>query len=130
MTDSAPQTTPTKGKAPTAAEFTQLGILFNSGRHAELESRTRSLLNQYPDSGFLWKALGVALQMQRKDALQALQQAAQCLPDDAEAHNNLGYVLQERGQLDAALASCLRALQIKPGYAEAHNNLGNVLRDL
>lgn len=128
MTARAPLTA--KRKSPTAAECRQLADLFDSGRHAKLESRTRVLLSEYPNSGFLWKALGAALQMQGRDSLPALQKAAQVSPGDAEAHNNLGFALQERGQFDDAAASCRRALQVEPGYAEAHSNLGNVLRDL
>lgn len=128
--EAAARHAPNEGKTPTAAECKQIAVLFNSGQHAALESHARWLLSQYPDSGFVWKALGVALQMQGKDAVPALEKAVQFLPDDAEAHNNLGFVLQERGQLDAAAASCRRALQIEPGYAEAHNNLGIALRDL
>ena len=97
----------------------------------ELESRAQFLVEQYPDSGFAWNALGVSRLVQGKDARRALQKAAEFLPDDAEAHNNLGVALKkEPGQLDAAVASFRRALQIKPDYIEAHINLGNVLKDL
>ncbi|TRZ94502.1 MAG: tetratricopeptide repeat protein, partial [Rhodocyclaceae bacterium] len=75
-------------------EIDQLVALFNAGCHAELESRARLLLEQYPDSGFAWKVLGLSLGMQDKDALPALRQATKLLPDDAEAHSNLGNALQ------------------------------------
>src|SRR5262249_47807946 len=41
------------------------------------------------------------------------------------AHNNLGSILLERGQVADAAAHIQSALRIKPDYAEAHNNLGN-----
>jgi predicted O-linked N-acetylglucosamine transferase (SPINDLY family) len=50
-------------------------------------------------------------------------------PDYAEAHNNLGIVLNEQGRLDEAIASYGRALALKPDYAEAHSNRGNALKD-
>ncbi len=75
------------------AETAQLIDLFNAGRHGELESRARLMLERYPDSGFVWKILGQALQRQGKDDLQALQTAANLLPDDVEAHFNLGHPL-------------------------------------
>ena len=56
------------------------------------------------------------------------QRALQAKPDYAEAHNNLGNVLQEQGQAAEAIACYQRALQLKPDYAEAHDNLGNVLQ--
>ncbi len=41
-------------------------------------------------------------------------------PDFAEAHNNLGIVLQELGRLDEAEASYTQAIALKPDFAEAH----------
>ena len=41
----------------------------------------------------------------------------------ADAHNNLGIALKERGELDEALAEYRRALQVKPDLVEAHSNL-------
>ena len=105
-------------------------MLFNTGRHAELESRVRPLLEQQPDSGMAWKLFGLALLMQGKEALPALQKTVQLLPNDAEAHSNLAGALRDAGQLEDAAASCRRAIQIRPDYAEAHNNLANVLKDL
>jgi len=120
----------TAPRAPTAIDINQLGVLFNGGRYAELESRTRLLLEQFPESGLVWKLLCIALQMQGKDALSALQKAAKYLPSDAEIHNNLGLGLQVHGQHVAAAASYRRALALVPGFVEAHANLGNALKDL
>jgi tetratricopeptide (TPR) repeat protein len=117
-------------QAPSPAELNQLGTLFNTGRYAELESRAFFLVQQYPNTGLIWMGLSLALQMQGKDALLALQKTAQLLPGDANAHNNLANTLRELGQLDGAVASCRRALKIKPDLAEAHSNLGLALRDL
>lgn len=41
------------------------------------------------------------------------------------AHNNLGQLLRESGDLRGAIQQYELALQIKPDYAEAHYNLGN-----
>ena len=121
---SAPQS------ASTPIAFNALVALFNAGRHVELESQTRLLLEQHPDSGLLWKVLGAALQAQGKDALAALRRTTELLPDDADAHNNLGNLLRNLKQPEEAAASCRLALSIKPDFAEAHSNLGNALKDL
>jgi len=105
-----------------------LVAMSNAGRYVELESRARELLIEHQDSGFVWKVLGVALCMQGKEALKALQRAATLLPSDAEVHSNLGSHLLDLGRPAEAAASCRRALQIKPHLAQAHNNLGNALR--
>jgi len=115
---------------PTPDDINLLGALFNTGRYAELESCARSLLKPYPDSGIAWKLFGLSLQMQGKDALHAMQKAAELLPNDAEAHGNLAALLRARGQLDAAVASGRRAVQIRPDFAGGHNNLGVILQDL
>jgi Flp pilus assembly protein TadD len=104
--------------------------LFNAQRHAELEAKARDLTARDPGAGFVWKILGASLGLQGKDACPALQRAAQLLPHDAEAHNNLGNALRSGGRIAEALASCQQALRIRPDFAEAHNNLGNALRDL
>jgi len=108
----------------------RLVAMISAGRYAELESSARELTIRHPDSGVAWKALGVSLQLQHKDALPALQRAAAILPSDAEAHGNLGIALLEVGRLDDAVASFRRALEIRPDYADVHNNLGNALRSL
>jgi predicted O-linked N-acetylglucosamine transferase (SPINDLY family) len=112
------------------AECNQLITLFNAGNYDVLEHRVRMLLQQYPNSGFAWKALGASLRAMGKEAIPALQKATQLLPDDEEAHSNLGNVLQELGDPGNALLSYQRALQIKPDLADAHCNLGNALHDL
>lgn len=49
-------------------------------------------------------------------------------PDNARAHNNLGYVLaQKPGRQDEAIAQYDQALVLAPHYAQAHFNLGMVL---
>jgi len=119
-----------RGRGPGRAECDQLFALYQAGRHAELEDRSRSLAEQFPGSGIVWKVLGVARQAQGKEALAALRKAATLLPDDAETHSNLGMACKDLGQLDKAAASFRRALALKPDYADAHYNLGNTLHAL
>jgi tetratricopeptide (TPR) repeat protein len=54
--------------------------------------------------------------------------ALQIRPDYAEAHANLGNVLQSQEKLDEAVAHYQQALALKPDYPKAYNNLGNALR--
>jgi superkiller protein 3 len=61
------------------------------------------------------------------EAVAHYQQALQITPDDAEADNNLGNLLCQKGRVDEAMVYYQKALQIEPDYAEAHNNLGNAL---
>jgi Tfp pilus assembly protein PilF/2-polyprenyl-3-methyl-5-hydroxy-6-metoxy-1,4-benzoquinol methylase len=115
---------------PSPAEINRLAGLFNAGHHAETESRARSLLELYPDSGLIWKLLSLSLHVQGKDPLFALQKTACLLPDDAGVHNNLGNALKQLGRFEDAAASYRRALKSKPDFAMAHINLGNVQKEL
>jgi tetratricopeptide (TPR) repeat protein len=110
-----------------AVDLIRLAALMDAGRYAELEDAAREVQCAYPESGFVWQLLGVALSKQGKDALQALAAAARCMPADAVAHLNLGNALARLGRLDEARASYGRALAIRPDFAEAHQNLGEVL---
>lgn len=114
-------------EALTQAEFSQLASLFNAGRYVELENRARLLIGQYPNNGFIWKVLGVALQKQGKYALVALQNAAELLPLDSEAHIMLADACKRLGNIEPALASYRQALAINPGNADVHVLMGNAL---
>jgi tetratricopeptide (TPR) repeat protein len=112
------------------ADDAGLAALLHAGRYAELENKARELLRRHPTSGLAWQVLGVALSMQGKDPLHALQRATQLLPDDPGAHSDLGNALAGARQMNAALASYRRALALDPNFAAAHSNLGNALRSL
>lgn len=128
--DLSPSNPPAGVKAVSPAELNQLFSLFNGGRFLEMENVARALVEQYPDSGDCWKGLSVALQMQGKNAIVALQKAADLLPNDAEVYNNLGSALRDALQLDRASANFRRAIEIHPESAVAYCNAGLVCRDL
>ena len=109
-----------------AIEFDQQPLLdlFALQRYAELEQMARAQIAAGAQSGFVWKALGVALKMQGKDARAAMQRAANLAPGDAEAQFNLGNAHKDAGDFSAATACYRRALALRPGFALAHNNLG------
>jgi predicted O-linked N-acetylglucosamine transferase (SPINDLY family) len=116
--------------APSPVNLGSLDALFFSGQYAALEDSANTLLETHPDVGGIWKLLGLSLQMQGKDALAAMQKAAELMPTDAETHANLAALLRSRGQLEAAIASGARALKIHPNFPEAHNNQGVALKEL
>ncbi|NHQ94268.1 tetratricopeptide repeat protein [Janthinobacterium lividum] len=113
---------------PTAQETQHVIELYQAGHHAELEVASHALTQRYPDSDFAWSVLGTALQLQGKDAFEALQKTVQLAPNDAEAHGNLGTAWQERGMYAQAVASYTRALELNPDFVEAHGNLAAALQ--
>jgi tetratricopeptide (TPR) repeat protein len=104
--------------------------LVHHGHLQEAEQRVSALLRAQPAEGVLWKVLSVALMRQGKDALPALRRAAELLPQDAEAHANLGSALHARGQWDAALASLRHSLTLQPRNPEALVEAGDAQRAL
>jgi tetratricopeptide (TPR) repeat protein len=111
-------------------EIGALVALINQERLGEAEQKAQSLLSAHPNGGILWKILSVALVRQGKDALPALTRAAQLMPQDAEAHSNLGSALYDRGLWAEALASLRRALELQPNDIDALVDAGNTLRGL
>ena len=121
---------PSQKEAPTEKDLESLKALYNAGRHVELEAATWRLIERTPGEGTLWKIFGLALTLQGKDALAALHRAVQFLPEDADAHNDLGTAQNDFGLHDHAAESYRRALKLRPDFAEAHYNLGNTFRNL
>ena len=96
----------TTANAVRPADMRQLLTLINARRYRELESKARELSVQHPDSGAVWKALGFALGMQGKPALQVLARAAALLPNDqvgfASFKFKVAFGPQEQLQMPAA----------------------------
>ena len=66
----------------------------------------QALVEQQPEHGLGWKALGLARQLEGRtdEALAAMKRAVDCLPGDIIARCNLGQVLLQNARLHEALA--------------------------
>ena len=83
--------------------------LFFCGALALLSFLTLGQIRIWHDSESLWR------------------QALSVNPRSGVAHENLGEILLERGQKDAAAGQYLLALAANPNLPGPHNNLGNIL---
>jgi len=106
----------------------QLIAMFNEGRTAEVETQAKILVEQFPFAGHAWQILGVAQQAQGKPAAQALERAVNLMPENAEAHYNLGVAQEDKGRLEEAEASFRQALVLNPWFPNAHCYLGHTQR--
>jgi tetratricopeptide (TPR) repeat protein len=60
-------------------------------------------------------------------AVELLQTHIRAYPDDADAHNLLGYSLRQLGRFEPAQAAYERALAINPEHLGAHEYLGQLM---
>jgi len=101
---------------PIGAHEAELMDLVRTGDLDTALTRARLLTELHPSLGLGWKVLGSLLwtRDQREEAITAMFAATKHLPDDAEAHANLGMALAAMKQLDAAEASLRTALSLDP----------------
>ena len=111
-------------------EVTRLVGLLQQDKSAEAELQARRLRDSYPEAGILWKILGVAMVRQGKDALAELRRTTELMPQDAEAHGNLGSALLKRGRFRLALDALQRSLELDPNNAAAWQDAGDALKSL
>jgi Flp pilus assembly protein TadD len=117
--------------SPSHSQLNSLSGHYQNGRYDDAEKLAISITEQFPKHQFSWKVLGVILQKTDRlpESLVVSQKSVKLVPQDAEAHNNLGNTLLDLGRLEDAEVSYRQAIALKPDYAEAHSNLGAVLQE-
>jgi predicted O-linked N-acetylglucosamine transferase (SPINDLY family) len=111
-------------------EAALLGVIVQ-GNFADALTAARTLTERFPNRGLGWKALGGLLGADGKtdEAVAAMRISIRLLPDDAEAHTNLGTTLSKKLQRHAEGALLLqRALDIDPQFQSAYVNLADLLQ--
>lgn len=112
------------------SELKRMHQLYAQKRYGDLEPVARLMAEQHQHSGEVWTLWGLCLMSMGKNSLPVLEAAARFLPNDAQAHTNLGASLRIAGRLDDALAALQRSVAIDPRSAAVYNNMGNVLAAL
>ena len=83
------------------------------------------------DNERYWDCLDQAMEASHggrtEEALQWLDEALKAHPHGAEAHNNLGVALADKGDLDGAIQAFLDGLAAKPTQAASHHNVAILL---
>jgi len=111
-------------------EINFLTTLYGHGRITEAAALARSLTVRFPLHGFGWKVLGAVLQAQSRtaEAFICCQEAANLMPQDAEALCNLAANLDIQNRLTEAAACLEQVVALKPDYAPGLFRLGSIQR--
>ncbi|NHZ92030.1 tetratricopeptide repeat protein [Massilia sp. CCM 8733] len=108
-----------------------LGLLYQqSGRHAEAIDALGRAIDKEPGRPAYYFALDQSCRaLDMLPELQAsYERLLKLLPDNIDAHLQLGHALRDGGQLPNALGSYLAVLALRPEHAEAYSNLGDTLK--
>jgi tetratricopeptide (TPR) repeat protein len=113
------------------AQLQALVALYQQGQFNAVAQRAMARIKQNPNSFVLWNLLGLAQMALEKgpQAVESFGKAIALNPRFPDAHSNMGIVLHDQGELDAAIASFQKALELRPDFAIAHFNIGKVLHD-
>jgi predicted O-linked N-acetylglucosamine transferase (SPINDLY family) len=101
--------------------------LVRERRFLDAQPLAREMTERFPEYGAGWKIFAAMLWAAGppEDALAAMHASVRLLPQDAEAHGNLGTALNKLRRLDEAEKWLRHALQIDPNFAPAHTQLGD-----
>lgn len=111
--------------APLAALTWQL-----SHQYVSAEALYRSTIARNPSAWMAYQNLGGMLLgtagADIEEAASLIRESLRLKPDNGDAHNNLGYYHQRRGDPAAARREYEEALRLEPNLVSAHNNLGGL----
>lgn len=117
------------GAAVLLAGVLGLATALQSANYRDGETLWRDTLAKNPEAfvGHYSLARGLQLDGRLDEAAHHYREALR-IRGDARASNNLGNVLEEQGQVEAAMDFYRQALGLDPEMAEAHNNLASLLQ--
>ncbi len=120
------------GVKPSQQQLRDLTEHLKYARFTEAEEIATSIIKDFPNNQFAWKALWAALQKNGKiqQSLSAIQKSLELSPQDPKEHYTLGITLQRLERFKEAQASFTKAIALKPDYYEASFKLGKMLRVL
>ena len=119
-------------KLPTKLQVDKLLEHYHNFRYSDAEELAISMTQEFPEFPISWKVLGAVFMRtcRMPDALVVNQKSVELVPNDFEAHYDLGIVLQELDRFEESEVSLRTAVQLNPDFIEGYYYLGIVLRAL
>ena len=89
---------------PSQQQINEILKNFHANKYLDVERLCIIVIKEFPKHPFAWKVLAVILKLTGRlnESLVPSQKSVQLEPRDADAHNNLGIILQELNRLDEA----------------------------
>ena len=109
------------------SELEDLKILFNKQNYDLLETKTKSLIQRYPNIPMLYNILGVSQSSRKmfKVAIASFEKAIKLNPKFIDAYNNLGIALKNNGNLLKSFDAFQEALKIDSRHYLSNFSLGD-----
>jgi tetratricopeptide (TPR) repeat protein len=119
-------------KLPTKLQVDNLLEHYHNFRYSDAEKLALSMNEEFPEFPISWKVLGAIFMRtcRMPQALDVHQKVVKLVPQDFEAHYDLGLALQELGRFQESELSLRTAVQLNPDFIEGYYYLGIVLRAL
>ena len=124
-------THPSKKKNVENAKETQAILLINEGKFQQAEFVYHNLIASGSKSHTIYGNLAAIYLIQEKydEAMGLLKEAININPEYTEAHNNMGLILQKRGELTEAAEWYKKSISLNSSNTEAYINLGKIFED-
>jgi len=118
----------TKYPSPEAQELKELENLFNNKNYSELEVKTNSLIQKYPNIPIMYNILGVSQSSRGmfQQSITNFEKAIKLNPKLLDAYNNLGLAQKKCKKYFKALETFQQALNIDINHHLINFNLGDL----
>jgi Flp pilus assembly protein TadD len=89
-------------KSPSQSQLNNVIEQYQNERFGDAEKLAKSITKEFPNHQLAWKILGAVFGRtgRNTEALNAFRKSVESAPEDAEAHYNLGIMLQEMDKLE------------------------------
>jgi tetratricopeptide (TPR) repeat protein len=116
---------------PSKVEIDNLQKFFQDKSYVAAEKLAMSMIKEFPKYQFGWKILGSILNQTNRleKALKINLKAIELLPEDFQAHYNIGNTYKKLDEFNKAEKSYLKSIELKSDYFFTYHNLGNLYSD-